>query len=127
MGLSRDAAILIVDNLSSSAGMVRKILSDLGYTNLIETVGGQEAFNKIKSKKIDLIVSDWKISDMSGMELLEEVKQDEELKEIPFLMVLPKTQDEEIIMAVQAGVNSYILKPVTAQGLEEKIKRMYNS
>lgn len=127
MGLSKDAAILIVDNISSSAGIIRKLLSDLGYNNLIETVGGQEAFNKIKSKKIDLIVSDWNISDMSGMELLQEVKQDEELNEIPFLMVLPKTQDEEIIMAVQAGVNSYILKPVTAQGLEEKIKRMYAS
>jgi two-component system chemotaxis response regulator CheY len=92
---------------------------------MVEGENGQDALNKLKSEDIGLIVSDWNMPVMQGIELLRAVLADAELKHLPFLMVTAEAQKENIIEAVQAGVSNYVVKPFSAEALQGKLEKIF--
>ncbi len=119
--------ILVVDDFATMRKVIRNLLKQTGYENVVEAENGQVAMRTLKSQKIDFIISDWNMPTMSGLELLKAVRTDEELNKTPFLMVTAEALKENVVEAVKAGVNNYIVKPFTAEVLEEKIKKIIES
>ncbi|MDX2348628.1 MAG: response regulator, partial [Nitrospirota bacterium] len=105
--------VLVVDDMSTMRRIVKNVLKQIGFSDMVEAENGQDALSKLKVDDIGLIVSDWNMPVMQGIELLREVRADFELKHIPFLMVTTEAQKENIIEAVQAGVSNYVVKPFT--------------
>lgn len=120
----KDLTVLIVDDFVTMRRIVRKILRDLDFQNIIEAEDGLAAMEVLKSTKIDLIVSDWNMPRMTGLELLKEVRGSDNIKDTPFLMVTAEAQKENIVEAVKAKVSNYIVKPFTAATLEEKLSKI---
>lgn len=120
----KDLTVLVVDDFVTMRRIVRKILRDLDFENIIEAEDGLAALEVLKSTKIDLIVSDWNMPRMTGLELLKEVRGAEKTKNTPFLMVTAEAQKENIVEAVKAKVSNYIVKPFTAATLEEKLVKI---
>jgi two-component system chemotaxis response regulator CheY len=104
--------------------IVRKILRDLDFEDIVEAEDGSAAVAVLKSTKVDLIISDWNMPKMTGLELLKEVRSTESLKDIPFLMLTAEAQKENIVEAIKAKVSNYIVKPFTAAGLQEKLAKV---
>ena len=119
--------VLVVDDFATMRKVIRNLLKQIGYENVVEAENGQVALRILKSQKIDFIVSDWNMPTMSGLELLKAVRGDEDLNKTPFLMVTAEALKENVVEAVKAGVNNYIVKPFTAEVLEEKIKKIIES
>ena len=117
--------ILVVDDFATMRKIVGNLLRQLGFKNIEEADDGTTALEKLKNEKIDFIVSDWNMPKMSGLELLKSVKGDADLKDIPFMLVTAEALKENIIAAIQAGANEYIVKPFNAITLEEKIKKIF--
>ena len=120
----KDMTVLIVDDFVTMRRIVRKILRDLDFQNIIEAEDGMAALEVLKTTKVDLIVSDWNMPRMTGLELLKEVRGADNLKDTPFLMVTAEAQKENIVEAVKAKVSNYIVKPFTAATLEEKLAKI---
>ncbi|MEN6437943.1 MAG: response regulator [Syntrophobacter sp.] len=120
----KDLTVLIVDDFLTMRRIVRKILRDLDFQNIIEAEDGTVAVDVLKNNKIDLIVSDWNMPKMTGLELLKHVRGQDETKDLPFLMVTAEAQKENIVEAVKAKVSNYIVKPFTAATLEEKLAKI---
>lgn len=120
----KDMTVLVVDDFLTMRRIVRKILRDLDFENILEAEDGSAALDVLKANKIDLIVSDWNMPKMTGLELLRHVRSDESTKDIPFLMVTAEAQKENIVEAVKAKVSNYIVKPFTAATLEEKLAKI---
>ncbi|HEX2226222.1 MAG TPA: response regulator [Candidatus Binatia bacterium] len=125
--LNTDLEVLIVDDASAMRRILRGLLKELGFNNLREAANGQLALEELKKKKAGIVVSDWNMPVMSGMDLLKAIRADDELKATPVLMVTAEAQQENIVQAVQAGVNNYIVKPFNAQTLEEKLNKIFSS
>lgn len=117
--------ILVVDDFSTMRRIVKNILKQLGYSNIIEADDGSTALETLKKEKIDFIVSDWNMPKMTGLDLLKSVRGDDTLKAIPFLMVTAEAKKENITDAVQNGVSNYIVKPFTAETMKEKIDKIF--
>jgi len=117
--------VLVVDDFATMRRIVKNILKQIGFTNIIEAEDGRSALKMLQSDKFDLIMCDWNMPEMPGIELLGKVRADEQLKGIPFVMVTAEAQKENIIEAVKAGVNSYIVKPFTAEIVEQKLKKLF--
>ncbi len=115
---------LVVDDFATMRRIIKKVLKDLQFGEVLEAENGVEALKILKSSKIDLIVSDWNMPEMGGLDLLKLVRGDEKLKSIPFLMVTAEAQKENIMEAVKAKVSNYVVKPFTAAILEEKIAKI---
>lgn len=122
----QDMKILIVDDFATMRKIIRNLLGQLGYKNLHEADDGTTALAKMKNEKFDFIISDWNMPKMSGLDLLKSAKGDAELKDIPFMMVTAEALKENIIAAIQAGANDYIVKPFNAATLEGKIKKIFS-
>ncbi|MDP2862166.1 MAG: response regulator, partial [Desulfobacterales bacterium] len=103
--------VLVVDDFATMRRIIKNILKQIGFTNIIEAEDGKSALKMLQNDKFDLIMCDWNMPEMPGIELLGKVRADEQLKGIPFVMVTAEAQKENIIEAVKAGVNSYIVKP----------------
>lgn len=116
--------ILVVDDFATMRKVIRNLLKQVGYENIVEAEDGVSALKALKSQKIDLIISDWNMPNMTGLELLKAVRADEELKATPFLMVTAEALQDNVIAAVKAGVSNYIVKPFTAEVLNDKIKKI---
>lgn len=116
--------ILVVDDFATMRKVIRNLLKQVGYENIVEAEDGVTALKALKSQKIDLIISDWNMPNMTGLELLKAVRADEELKPTPFLMVTAEALQDNVIAAVKAGVSNYIVKPFTAEVLNDKIKKI---
>ena len=112
---------LVVDDFATMRKIVRNLLRQLGYQQIDEAEDGVVALRKLKTTKYDMIICDWNMPNMTGIELLKEVRSDESLKAIPFLMVTAEANKENVIEAVKAGVSNYIVKPFTADTLSGKI------
>lgn len=123
--LDKNCRILSVDDFSTMRRIVKNILRQLGYTNVDEAENGAAALSTLKEKKYDLVISDWNMPVMTGIELLKSVRADPSLKATPFLMVTAEAEKSQVVEAIEAGVNSYILKPFTAKLLEEKLQAMF--
>ena len=111
--------ILIVDDFSTMRRIVKNLLGDLGFTNTAEAEDGHAALSLLQSQPFDFVVTDWNMPVMTGIELLKAIRADAKLKTLPVLMVTAEAKREQIIEAAQNGVNGYIIKPFTAQTLEE--------
>lgn len=116
--------ILVVDDFATMRKVVRNLLKQVGYDDIVEAEDGVMALKAMKSQKIDVVVSDWNMPNMSGLELLKAVRADAELTKTPFLMVTAEALQDNVVAAVKAGVNNYIVKPFTAEVLNEKIKKI---
>lgn len=117
--------ILIVDDFATMRKILKNILKQLGFKNIIEADDGKSALKILKKENFDLILSDWNMPEISGLELLNKVKSDNELKNIPFVMVTAEAQKDNILEAVKAGVNSYIVKPFTPETVGEKLNKIF--
>ena len=117
--------ILVVDDFETMRRMIRDILKQLGYENIHEAENGADALGVLKKEKIQFIISDWNMPQMSGIELLKTVRATEEWKDLPFLMITAESQKEKIIEAVKYKVSNYIIKPFTPEALMEKINKIF--
>ena len=114
--------VLVVDDSAVMRQIIKKNLKELGFTELSEAEDGAAGLKKAGEEPVDLIVSDWNMPNMTGLEFLKAVRADAGLKGIAFIMVTSESDKEKIMEAVKAGVNQYIVKPFNAIQLEEKIK-----
>ncbi|MBI3606706.1 MAG: chemotaxis response regulator CheY [Nitrospirae bacterium] len=117
--------ILIVDDMSTMRRILKNSLKQIGYTDMEEAEDGNDALTKLREGGFGFVVSDWNMPNMSGLELLKAIRQDEALKAIPVLMVTAEAQKENIMEAIQAGVSNYIVKPFTAETLKEKVDKIF--
>ena len=117
--------VLVVDDAATMRRIVRSLLRELGIKNVREAEDGEIALEDLKRQKADLVVSDWAMPKMTGIELLRAIRQDEALKDTPVLMVTAESKKENIMEAVQAGVNNYIVKPFNSKTLEEKLNKIF--
>lgn len=113
--------ILVVDDFSTMRRIIKNILREIGYNNVEEADDGSTALEKLKGGGFDFVVTDWNMPIMPGIELLKAIRLDPVLKETPVLMVTAEAAKENVVTAVQAGVNNYIVKPFTAAALKERI------
>jgi len=118
--------IISVDDFATMRRIVKTLLKQLGYTNVLEAENGAQALEILKREKIDFIISDWNMPKMSGIELLKAVRADERLKDIPFLMVTAEAEREKVIEAIKAGVSNYIVKPFNAETLKKKMEEIFS-
>lgn len=117
--------ILAVDDSSTMLRIVVNTLNKAGYTNIITAENGQEALTKLmENPDVSLILSDWNMPEMKGLDLLKAVRADDKLKAIPFVMVTSRNVKEDILEAVKAGANDYLVKPFTVDSLKEKLDRL---
>lgn len=122
--MDKQIKILVVDDFATMRKVIRNLLKQVGYENIVEAEDGVIALKILKSQKIDLVVSDWNMPNMTGLELLKAVRSDEDLKSTPFLMVTAEALQDNVIAAVKAGVSNYIVKPFTAETLNDKITKI---
>ena len=123
--MNKDMKILIVDDFSTMRRIIKNLLRDLGFNDTTEADDGQTALPLLKSGKFDFLVTDWNMPGMDGLTLLKTVRADDNLKDMPVLMVTAEAKREQIVVAAQAGVNGYIVKPFTAATLKEKIEKIF--
>ena len=121
MAVDKDMSVLIVDDLESMLGTLRSLLAQLGFHNVEQATDGRAALAKARAKVPDLIISDWNMEPMGGLELLKEVRADESLRHVPFIIVSAEARAEAIIAAKRAGADTYILKPFGAETLRAKL------
>jgi two-component system chemotaxis response regulator CheY len=119
--------VLIVDDFATMRRIVRNILKQIGFKNIAEADDGKSALKELKKGKIDLILCDWNMPEMPGIDLLKAVRSDDELKSIPFVMVTAEAQKDNIVEAVKAGVSNYVVKPFTAETINEKLSKVFDS
>jgi two-component system chemotaxis response regulator CheY len=117
--------ILIVDDFSTMRRIIKNLLRDLGFQNTQEADDGQTALPMLQNGSFEFLVTDWNMPGMQGIDLLKAVRADPKLSTLPVLMVTAESKREQIIEAAQAGVNGYIVKPFTAQTLQEKINKIF--
>ncbi len=125
MAVNTNMRVLIVDDFSTMRRIIKNILRQLGFTNIIEADDGSAAWEILNKDQVDFIISDWNMPQMTGIELLRKVRASEEFADLPFLMVTAEAQQENIIEAVQAKVSNYIVKPFTAETLGQKIDKIF--
>ena len=123
--MNKDMKILIVDDFSTMRRIIKNLLRDLGFTNTHEADDGQTALPMLQSGSFEFLVTDWNMPGMQGIDLLKAVRADPKLNGLPVLMVTAESKREQIVEAAQAGVNGYIVKPFTAQTLQEKISKIF--
>ncbi len=125
--MEKKISILVVDDFATMRKVIRNLLKQVGYENIVEAENGEAALSVLKSRKVDLIISDWNMPTMSGYELLKAVRADDELQKTPFLMVTAEALKDNVVQAVKAGVSNYIVKPFTAEVLNDKISQIFKN
>lgn len=123
--LKSSIKILVVDEFTASRKALVYTLEQLGYENMEEVPDGYSALVRLKSALFDLVITDWEMSKMRGLQLLREIRADQELKHIPVLMVTEDTNLENIVDAVKAGLNAYVIKPVDVKSFSEKMNNIF--
>jgi two-component system chemotaxis response regulator CheY len=118
---------LVVDDFATMRRIIRNLLKELGFSNVDEAEDGMSALQKLRAERFDFVVSDWNMPNMTGIDLLRNIRADEQLKSLPVLMVTAEAKKENIIAAAQAGASGYVVKPFTAATLDEKLKKVFQS
>ncbi|NDE90095.1 MAG: response regulator [Alphaproteobacteria bacterium] len=121
MAVNMDMNILIVDDYKTMLRIVHSLLTQLGFTNIHEATDGTTALSLLREKEFSLVISDWNMEPMTGLQLLREVRADDALKALPFIMVTAESKTENAVAAKQAGANNTIVKPFNAETLKSKI------
>ncbi len=117
--------ILVVDDFSTMRRIIKNLLRDLGFSNIEEADDGSTALPMLKNGDFDFLITDWNMPAMQGIDLLKEIRKDQELAALPVMMVTAESKKDQIVEAAKAGVNGYIVKPFTAQTLKEKIEKIF--
>lgn len=117
--------VLVADDFATMRKIVRNILKQIGFDDIVEAEDGQAALQVLKSENIGLVVTDWNMPNMSGLELLEKIRKDPKTANLPVLMVTAEGLKENVVAAVKAGVNNYVVKPFTAEVLQEKLEQIF--
>ncbi|QLK62422.1 chemotaxis protein CheY [Enterobacteriaceae bacterium Kacie_13] len=121
----KNLRFLVIDDFATMRRIVRNLLQDLGFKNVEEAEDGQDALTKLRASSFDFVISDWNMPNLDGLQLLTEMRKDDNLKALPVLMVTAEAKKENIIAAAQAGANGYVVKPFTAATLEEKLNKIF--
>jgi two-component system, chemotaxis family, chemotaxis protein CheY len=119
-----DLRVLVVDDFPAMRKLVVKGLRQMGVTAILEAGDGIDALKLMELNRVDLLVSDWNMPDMGGLELLRWVRKNFTQARLPFLMITSKGQQIDVVQAVKAGVDAYIIKPFTQEGLEAKVAKL---
>jgi two-component system chemotaxis response regulator CheY len=119
--MDKSTNVLIVDDYKTMLRIIRNLLKQLEFDNVEEATDGQEALAKLRAGSFGLVISDWNMQPMTGIELLREVRADAGLKATPFIMITAESKTENVIAANVAGVSNYIVKPFNAETLKAKI------
>jgi two-component system chemotaxis response regulator CheY len=122
--MDKNTPVLIVDDYKTMLRIIRNLLKQLDIENVEEATDGQEALNKLRAGNYGLVISDWNMAPMTGLELLKEVRADAKLKNTPFIMITAESKTENVVAAKQAGVSNYIVKPFNAETLRDKIEKV---
>ncbi len=124
MSVDKKMHVLVVDDFPTMRKIIRNLLEQLGFSNIGEAENGADALRKMReaNPKFGLVISDWNMEPMTGLQLLKEVRADNGLKATPFIMITAENKTENVIAAKEAGVNNYIVKPFNAATLKSKIE-----
>ncbi|MDR3535099.1 MAG: chemotaxis response regulator CheY [Acetobacteraceae bacterium] len=124
MAINPNMNVLIVDDYKTMLRIIRNLLKQIDFENVEEASDGGEALAKLQAGNFDLVISDWNMEPMTGLQLLQHVRADPKLKSTPFIMVTAESKTENVIAAKQAGVSNYIVKPFNAETLRAKIQKV---
>lgn len=122
-----DLKILAVDDSPTMRRIIMNTLKRAGYEDVIEASDGKDALAKLKVDKVDLMITDWNMPEMDGLALVTHLRSSDEYKALPILMVTTRSVKDDIVDALKAGVNNYIVKPFTPETLKEKIEQILKS
>lgn len=130
MALKSDMKILVIDDMATMRKIIKNMLQQIGFKNITEADDGATAWPMIQEalgspEPYEFIVSDWNMPQMSGLDLLKKVRETEELKKLPFLMITAEAEQGNVVIAVKAGVSNFIVKPFSAAVLKEKIEKIF--
>jgi two-component system, chemotaxis family, chemotaxis protein CheY len=121
MAVDMNMPILIVDDYKTMLRIIRNLLKQLGFDNVDEATDGSAALHKLREKPFSLVISDWNMEPMTGLQLLKEVRADQKLRDMPFIMVTAESKTDNVVAAKAAGVSNYIVKPFNAATLKTKL------
>ncbi len=121
MAVDMNMPILIVDDYNTMLRIIRNLLKQLGFNNVDEAADGVKALQKLRQKDYSLVISDWNMDPMTGLQLLKEVRTDTKLEGLPFIMITAESKTENVVAAKEAGVSNYIVKPLNAATLKQKL------
>ncbi len=122
--MDKNTPVLIVDDYKTMLRIILNLLKQLDFENVEEATDGSEALAKMRAGNFGLVISDWNMAPMTGLDLLKEVRADARLKNTPFIMITAESKTENVVAAKQAGVSNYIVKPFNAETLREKIEKV---
>jgi two-component system chemotaxis response regulator CheY len=123
--INMNMKVLVVDDFATMRKIVRNILKQIGFTNIVEADDGAHALSIIKEEKIDFVVTDWNMPNMTGLELLKNIRATDKAKDTPVLMVTAEGLADNVVDAVKAGVDNYVVKPFTAETVQQKIEQIF--
>jgi two-component system chemotaxis response regulator CheY len=121
MTMDKSMNVLIVDDYKTMLRIIRNLLKQIEFNNVEEATDGAEALSKLRGGNFGLVISDWNMTPMTGLQLLQEVRADAKLKNTPFIMVTAESKTENVVAAKEAGVSNYIVKPFNAETLRQKL------
>jgi two-component system chemotaxis response regulator CheY len=124
MSIDKTMNVLIVDDYKTMLRIIRNLLKQIEFNNVDEATDGGEALSRLRTGSYGLVISDWNMQPMTGLQLLQEVRSDSKLKTTPFIMITAESKTENVVAAKQAGVSNYIVKPFNAETLREKIEKV---
>lgn len=121
MSVDKSLPILIVDDYKTMLRIIRNLLKQLNLENVQEATDGSSALKMLRDGNYGLVISDWNMEPMTGLQLLKEVRADAKLKGLPFIMITAESKTENVVAAKEAGVSNYIVKPFNAETLRQKL------
>jgi two-component system chemotaxis response regulator CheY len=124
MPIDKSTHVLIVDDYKTMLRIIRNLLKQIEFHNVEEATEGAEALARLRAGNFGLVISDWNMQPMTGLQLLQEIRADSKLRTLPFIMVTAESKAENVIAAKQAGVSNYIVKPFNAETLHDKIEKV---
>ena len=130
MGIKASTKILVIDDMATIRQVLKKMLREIGLTNISEADDGATALPMIEGAHtsgdpFQFIISDWNMPQMTGLDLLKTLRTDERFKDLPFLMVTAEAEQQNVVIAVKAGVSNFIVKPFSAATFKQKIDKIF--
>jgi two-component system chemotaxis response regulator CheY len=124
--MNTDIKVLVVDDYKTMTKIVANLLKTIGFKEVVELNDGASALQALRKDRFGLVISDWNMEPMTGLQLLQECRKDAQLAKIPFIMITAESKTENVIAAKQAGVDNYIVKPFNAETLKSKVESVLN-
>ncbi len=127
MAVDKNMNVLIVDDYKTMLRIIENLLKQIGFKNIHQATDGSMALKILHEMPMGLVISDWNMQPMTGLQLLKEVRANEKLRGTPFIMITAESKTENVVAAKEAGVNNYIVKPFNAETLKQKISAVLGS